>query len=88
MVDTTYYKIRHRQTGLYHKGIMSPIWNKNGKTWVTLGKLRMFLSNYMTYSSGKDLSDFVIVEYLVTETAEKGVADVISPQKLLEYLSK
>jgi hypothetical protein len=86
--NTTYYKIRHRNTGLYHKGTMDSAWNKDGKTWVTLGKLRMFITNYMTYSASKDFSDFVVVEYLVTETAEKNIADMLDPKKLIEFLSR
>lgn len=85
---TIYYKIRHRTTGLYHKGTMRSSWDKAGKTWVTLGKLRTFISNYQKYSNTKSVTDFVVVELEIKEVSEKEVADIIDPKKLIEILSR
>lgn len=84
-----YYKIRNKRTGLYHKGGSYNVWNKSGKTWDTLGKLRAMLT--MTLNNeyrSSDISDWEVIEFEVTEKAVKQVHEVIDPKKLMKFLKE
>ena len=96
IMTTTYYKIRHKVTGLYSKGGTyvngagnNSFWTKSGKTWDTLGKLRAHITSHLprgTYREGTDMSDWEVIEYHVTVKEVKGIKDVIDPKKMLEWL--
>jgi hypothetical protein len=85
-----FYKIRNKNDPTkYRLGGIDPKWNKSGKTWDTLGKLRsMITMKINTKSSTEDLSDWEIVEYKVTEVAAKPVHEVISHKNLLTMLTQ
>ena len=48
-----FYKIRSKSTGKFRMKGGEPHWNKTGKTFETLGRLRQMISNCMTYNSYK-----------------------------------
>lgn len=84
----TYYKIRNRETGLFRKADGS--WNKSGKAYDTLGKLRTFLTIEMRYGGnyGRGIgTDWEIVEYTVVESAVKLPHEVMTPERLVEALT-
>jgi len=87
---TTYYKIRNKSTGLFHKGGIYEIWSKNGKTWTTLGQLRSMLTMNSTSDirKGRDMSDWEIIEYEVTEKCVKLPHEVMDPKKIIEILKR
>lgn len=85
-----YYKIRKKSDPeLFRKA--DGTWNKSGKVYDTLGKLRstitMNMNSYNDYTREK-VKDWEIVEYEVRVKAVKHLADVIDPKKLFELLSK
>lgn len=88
-----FYKIRSKSTGKFRMKGGEPHWNKTGKTFETLGRLRQMISNCMTYNSYKrgplnDFSDWEIIEYEVIEKDVKGVHEIIKPEKVMELLKK
>ena len=102
MSEKIYYKVRHRVTGNFCKGSSyanaagnNQMWNKSGKTWDTLGKLRAFITMHLPKypgtrygSPGTDMSDWQVVEYKVIESDVKGIHDVIDPKNLVQLLSQ
>jgi hypothetical protein len=53
-----HYKIRNRTTGLFSTGGYNPPgWNKNGKTWTTLGGLMNHLGYLKQYHRNKGQPD-------------------------------
>ena len=86
----TYYKIRSKKNPeLFRKADGS--WNKSGKVYDTLGKLRATITNNMnSYSeyTREKVKDWEIVEFEVREVAVKHLEDVIDPKKLFELLGK
>ena len=85
-----YYKIRNKNTGLYHKGGIYSVWSKTGKTWDTIGKLRAMLTMNTPgpYSRGQDMTDWEIIEYEVTEKSIRMPHEVMDPKKTLEILKR
>lgn len=85
-----YYKIRNKNTGLFHKGGVYEVWSKNGKVWDTLGKLRSMLTMNTPgpYNTGNDMSDWEIIEYEVIEKCVKLPHEVMDPKKTLEILKR
>ena len=102
MAEKIYYKIRHKVTGNFSKGSSysnaegnNSFWNKSGKTWDTLGKLRAHITQHLpkypgkSYGSpGTDMSDWQVIEYKVIESDVKGIHEVIDPKKLVQLLSQ
>lgn len=83
-----YYKIASRsRPNLYRKGGIYPSWNKSGKTWDTLGKLRSMITMIMN-SGREDLDDWQIIEYRVEVESVKSVSDVITQEKLVDLLKR
>ena len=78
-----YYKIRNKNTGLFHKGGIYELWSKDGKTWTTLGKLRSMLTmnTPSKHRTGKDMSEWEIVEYEVTEKSVKQPYEIMDTKK-------
>jgi hypothetical protein len=68
------YKIRHKVTGLFSKGGISPFWSKKGKTWNTFGHLKRHLRAVFEYRHNtqnvKDLENWEIIEIEVTENSK------------------
>ena len=66
-------------------------WNKSGKVYDTLGKLRATITNnmnsYSDYTRDK-VKDWEIVEYEVRVKEVKQLIDVIDPKKVWELLKK
>lgn len=86
-----YYKIRNKNTGLFHKGGVYDVWSKHGKTWTTLGQLRSMLTMNMpngAYRRGTDMTDWEIIEYEVTEKCVKMPHEVMNPDKIIEMLTR
>lgn len=82
-----YYKIRNKETGLYHKGGVYNVWTKAGKTWTTLGQLRSMLTMNIN-SQNSEMHNWEIIEYEVKETAVKALHEVIKPEKLISIIKK
>jgi hypothetical protein len=85
-----FYKIRKKSNpSLYRLAGTRPSWNKTGKTWDTIGKLRAMITNVINSNYyNEDLGDWEIVEYNVTEADSKPVHEVISHKNLLTMLTR
>ena len=88
-----FYKIRSKSTGKFRMKGGEPHWNKTGKTFETLGRLRQMITHCMSYNSYRrgpqnDFSDWEIIEYEVIEKDIKGVHEIIKPEKIMELLKK
>jgi len=90
MTTLTYYKIRSKSNPeMFRKA--DGTWNKSGKVYDTLGKLRATITNHMnSYSEyhREKLKDFEIVEYEVRVKEVKQLIDVIDPKKVWDLLKK
>lgn len=88
MTTLTYYKIRSKKNPeLFRKSDGS--WNGSGKVYDTLGKLRTLITTHINSSSDyyrRQIADWEIVEYEVTVKAVKGVHEVITPQRMMDYI--
>ena len=66
-------------------------WNKSGKVYDTLGKLRatitMNMNSYSEYAREK-VKDWEIVEFEVRVKEVKQLIDVIKPEKVWDLLKK
>ena len=85
-----FYKIRNKNNPqLYRLAGSRPSWNKSGKTWDTLGKLRSMITNTINSNYySEDLGNWEIVEYEVAEVSAKPVHEVMSQQNLLKLLTR
>ena len=85
-----YYKIRSKTNpDLFRKA--DGTWNKSGKVYDTLGKLRSTITlnmNSLSSYTREKVSDWEIVEYEVRVKEVKHLADVIDPKKIFELLGK
>ena len=96
MTEQTFYKIRHKKTGLYSKGGVyvnaegtNMFWNKSGKTWDKLGTLRAHITSHMgKYSGSTDMTDWEVVEFKCVPTSVKDIHEVVNPKKLVELLKQ
>jgi hypothetical protein len=89
-MSLVYYKIRKKSDpDLYRKADGS--WNKSGKVYDTLGKLRTAITNKMhSYSehSRQEIHNWEIVEYEVRVKEVKQLIDVVKPERVWEMLKK
>ena len=90
MTNLTYYKIRKKSDPeLFRKA--DGTWNKSGKVYDTLGKLRatitMHMNSYSEYTREK-VQDWEIVEYEVRVKEVKQLVDVVDPKKVWELLKR
>jgi hypothetical protein len=96
-----FYKIRHKKSGLYSKGGMDVVyghtgtgscWNKSGKTWDTLGKIRSHITLVRDAMSRiknhASFDDWEIVTFEVNELPPQDVISIVDPKKLLEWLKE
>jgi hypothetical protein len=82
------YKIRNKNnseqfltgTPAYHH------WDKTGRLFQTIGKLRSFLTTSM--KGRHNASNWDIVEFEMVEQAVKGVHEIITPAKLIELIKR
>lgn len=85
-----YYKIRKKShPELFRKA--DGTWNKSGKVYDTLGKLRTIITLTMNNSYGsvrEQVDDWEIVEFEVIEKEVKQVHEIIKPERLVELLGK
>lgn len=89
-MNLTYYKIRRKShPELFRKA--DGTWNKSGKVYDTLGKLRAVITNKMNshYDSVRgEVQDWEFVEYEVTVKEVKQLFDVVDKKKVWEMLKK
>ena len=90
MTNLTYYKIRKKSDPeLYRKSDGS--WNKSGKVYDTLGKLRatitMNMNSYSDYAREK-VKDWEIVEFEVRVKEVKQLHEIVKPEKVWDLLKK
>lgn len=82
------YKIRNKSnselfltgTPTYHR------WEKTGRMFQTIGKLRTFLTNAL--KGNGNIGEWYIVEYELAEVSVKGVHEMIKPEQLIKLLTK
>ena len=90
MTTLTYYKIRKKSDPtLFRKA--DGTWNKSGKVYDTLGKLRSTITMHMNsyYDSQREkLQDWEIVEYEVRVKEVKQLIDIVDPKKVWELLKR
>jgi hypothetical protein len=81
------YKIRNTVTGNYLTGTPTyHSWDKDGRIFLTLGKLRTFLT--IILKAKRAVSNWEIVELELTEQSVKGVHEIIKPEQLIKLLTK
>jgi glutaredoxin-related protein len=96
---TVMYKIRRKDNPeLFLKGTPTYLsYDKSGRIFQTLGKLRTFLTNVMSADSSEHrrfksninrVADWEVVEIEMVVTEVKQIHEVISPKKLMELLKK
>lgn len=90
MTNLVYYKIRRKSDPtLFRKA--DGTWNKSGKVYDTLGKLRAVITNHMNsyydYQREK-IQDWEIVEYEVRVKEVKQLIDVVKPEKVWDLLKR
>lgn len=95
MAEQTFFKIRHKKTGLYSKGGVYPNaegnnihWNKAGKTWDTLGKLRSHITSHMNRYNSTDMTDWEVIEFKCVPTSIKDIHEVVDPKKIVQLLTQ
>lgn len=85
------YKIRNKNnpekflsgTPTYHR------WEKNGRIFQTVGKLRTFLTNSLKIErTVSKIGDWEVVELELVEVSAKGVHEMIKPEQLVKMLTK
>ena len=90
MTTLTYYKIRKKSDPeLFRKA--DGTWNRSGKVYDTLGKLRSTITLHMNsyYDSQREkLQDWEIVEFEVTVKEVKQLIDIVDPKKVWELLKR
>ncbi len=88
MTTLTYYKIRSKKNPEMYR-MSNGSWNTSGKVYDTLGKLRTLITtkiNSYHEHSRREIADWEIVEYEVQVKAVKGVHEVITGKRLMDYI--
>ena len=90
MTNLTYYKIRKKSDPeLFRKA--DGTWNKSGKVYDTLGKLRatitMNMNSYSEYTREK-VQDWEMVEYEVRVKEVRQLHEIVKPEKVWELLKR
>jgi hypothetical protein len=90
MTNLTYYKIRKKSDPeLFRKA--DGTWNKSGKVYDTLGKLRATITNKMNSyfdSVRGEIQDWEIVEYEVRVKEVRQLHEIVKPEKVWDLLKK
>jgi hypothetical protein len=83
------YKVRHAETKLFRQAGIYTRWDRVGKTWDTLGKLRSMITSALnTNYANNDFGNWQVVEYEVTEHAVRPLHEVVTANKLMELMKK
>jgi hypothetical protein len=87
------YKIRNKNNSeLYLKGTPTyNSWDKDGRIFQTLGKLRTFLTNSLNMDSKRGtnkIGDWEVIEFELIEQSAKGVHEMIKPAQLIKMLTR
>ena len=84
------YKVRHAETKLYRMAGVRTYWNKVGKTWDTLGKLRTMITCAINEdrNCNHDFGNWEVIEYEVIEKQSRPVHEVVTANKLMELIKK
>lgn len=88
MTTLTYYKIRSKKNPEMFR-MSNGSWNGSGKVYDTLGKLRSLITmkiNSYSQHSRQEIADWEIVEYEVQIKEVKQVHEVITSQRMMDYL--
>lgn len=85
-----YYKILHKEKGLYLKGTPSYFsYDSSGRIFQTMGRLRSFLTGVLnSRRRNQNMSEWQIVEIEMVIKNKKEVIDIIDPKKIVEILSR
>ncbi len=89
-MNLTYYKIRKKSNPELFR-LADGRWNKSGKVYDTLGKLRAAITNKMNsyYDSVREeVQAWEFVEYEVTVKEVKQLFDVMDKKKVWDLLKK
>ena len=90
MASLTYYKIRSKKDPELYR-LADGRWNKSGKVYDTLGKLRATITNnmnsYSEYTREKG-QDWEIVEFEVRVKEVKQLVDIVKPERVWDLLKK
>ena len=90
MTNLTYYKIRSKKEPELYR-LADGRWNKSGKVYDTLGKLRSVITSHMNstgdYHRAK-IQDWEIVEFEVRVREVKQLIDIVKPEKVWDLLKK
>lgn len=83
------YKIRNKnKPELFLKGTPTyNSWDKDGRIFQTLGKLRAFLTNSLKHDH-VNVGLWEIIELELVELSAKGVHEMIKPKQLIKMLKK
>ena len=85
-----YYKIRNKKNPELYR-LADGRWNKSGKVYDTLGKLRatitMNMNSYSEYTREK-VQDWEIVEFEVSVKEVKQLHEIIDPKRLIDLLKQ
>lgn len=90
MASLTYYKIRSKKDPELYR-LADGRWNKSGKVYDTLGKLRATITNNMnSYSeyTREKVQDWEIVEFEVRVKEVKQLVDIVKPERVWDLLKK
>jgi hypothetical protein len=83
------YKVRHAETKLFRQAGIYTRWDRVGKTWDTLGKLRSMITSALnTNYANNDFGNWQVIEYEVIEHAVRPLHEVVTADKLMEMLKK
>lgn len=85
------YKIRSKANNemFLHGTPVYNSWNKSGRIFQTLGKLRTFLTSAIARTDhNRDISNWEIVELEMVEKSVKGVHEVVTPKTLVKILTR
>ena len=86
----TYYKIRSKKEPELYR-LADGRWNKSGKVYDTLGKLRSVITSHMNSTSEyhrAKIQDWEIVEFEVRVREVKQLIDIVKPEKVWDLLKK
>ena len=90
MTNLTYYKIRSKKEPELYR-LADGRWNKSGKVYDTLGKLRATITNNMNSHSDytrRQVQDWEIVEFEVRVKEVRQLIDIVKPERVWDLLKQ
>ena len=90
MINLTYYKIRSKKEPELYR-LADGRWNKSGKVYDTLGKLRSVITSHMNSTSDyyrRQIQDCEIVEFEVQVKEVRQLIDIVDPKKVWDLLKR